>query len=103
MIESIRERFEIFQENQDSIVVTVCLYPEYSDEWDQIDPKGKVLQVLLEYENEDWCKRRELSIEGLEDLAAAQDAYYGSSSPLVPLFVHEKKPVMIADYEVKNA
>ncbi|MBP5222120.1 MAG: LicD family protein [Lachnospiraceae bacterium] len=103
VIESIRERFEIFQENQDSIVVTVCLYPEYSDEWDPIDPKGKVLQVLLEYENEDWCKRRELSIEGLEDLAAAQDAYYGSSSPLVPLFVHEKKPVMIADYEVKNA
>ena len=28
------------------------------------------------------------------------DAYYGSSSPLVPVFTAQKKPVMIADYDV---
>ena len=27
------------------------------------------------------------------------DAYYGSPSPLVPLFMMENKPVMIASYE----
>ena len=33
-----------------------------------------------------------------DDIAMEFDAYYGDSSPLVPAFVMQKKPVMIANY-----
>ena len=34
-----------------------------------------------------------------DDIAAVYDAYYGDSSPLVPAFVIQKKPVMLANYD----
>ena len=37
---------------------------------------------------------------GADDVAEEYDAYYGSSSPLVPAFSVKHKPVMIADFEI---
>lgn len=100
--ESVRSRMEIFRENRDRIGVTVCLYPSDEEEWLRTEPEtaGEVLDLLAAYREEDWYDGLELRKEQYDDLVAGHDAYYGSPSPLVPLFVHEKKPVMISDYGV---
>ena len=42
----------------------------------------------------------ELDNTELEKIVAEYDAYYGSPSPLVTIFSYNKKPVMIADYDI---
>lgn len=102
--DSVKSRMEIFRENSDRIGVTVCLYPADTAEWMKTDA-GKareVLELLHAYEAEEWYEALELKKEWFDDVTDRHDAYYGSPSPLVPLFVHEKKPVMISDYGVSE-
>ena len=102
VVDSIRKRFEIFKENCDSIQITVCLYPEDTEEWNKIDQSVtfELTRLIQEYGKEAWCERQELKKSDFDSLTAGHDAYYGSASPLVPLFTHQKKPVMISEYGV---
>lgn len=98
----VRERMEIFRENREAIQVTVCMYPPDAAEWKQLDPQAsqELERLIASCAAEGWCSRCKLTGDVYESLAAEHDAYYGSASPLVVPFVREKKPVMIADYEV---
>ena len=115
IIESVKERFDIFEGSSDSIDVTVAINPIDINEWRKIDGKlaEELFALIHEYVDisgvitegaqekrlyEYWCRLIEMRLEDYETIVHEHDAYYGSASPLVPMFVHEKKPVMISGY-----
>lgn len=100
VIECVQDRFEIFKENQESIDVTVSIYPMEICEWKGIDERltESMVNLIHRYEDESWCQLCDLQNITFDAIVAGHDAYYGSASPLVPMFVHERKPVMIAGY-----
>ncbi|MBR1865618.1 MAG: LicD family protein [Lachnospiraceae bacterium] len=102
VVKCIRERLELFKENGDSIHVTVGFYPADMSEWRRTDSRltEEIIELLHTYEDKSWYRRCELQKTGFVSVVADHDAYYGSPSPLVLLFTHEKKPVMLADYAV---
>ena len=113
ILEKIRNRMDIFKENSSSINLDIMLYPMNSDTWKQVDEEltDTLLSMMEEYENSSWCRfngfeseiKEKLSTsfnETLEKTAVSYDAYYGSPSPFVTLFTYNKKPVMIAEYDI---
>ena len=90
--DKLTERINIFNENADKIHVSLCIYPETSD------LKEYVLSIAdnlnLEY---DYLS---FNLKNIEKFTSQFDAYYGSSSPLVPVFCGQKKPVMICNYNI---
>ena len=42
----------------------------------------------------------QINPKSADKMAAGYDAYYGSPSPLVPAFIMQKKPVMLADHSL---
>lgn len=77
----INERLGIISSRED-IEVLIKFYPEDNAKWNDIK---KI------------CKDCGKSFEELSKIC---DAYYGSPSPIVPVFVQAKKPVMISRKEV---
>ena len=84
-----------------------------SDIWKQVDEQltSELLKLIDGYVDSSWCKlygfeskiKEKLSTsfnETLEETAVSYDAYYGSPSPFVTLFTYNKKPVMIAEYDI---
>ena len=113
IIEKIRNRMEIFKDNSSSINISIMLYPMNCDTWNRVDEKltQDMLNLIGEYEDSSWCKfygfeseiRDELTNsfnETIEKTVVLYDAYYGSPSPFVTLFAYNKKPVMIAEYDI---
>ena len=100
-LERLRARLEIFRGAADSVRTTVRLYPPGNDAWKSAGEAayGKLEKLLEEFKD---CL--EISEDGMwQDIESAGtffDAYYGSPSPYVPEFVVQKKPVMIADYQI---
>ncbi len=72
--EKIKSRMDIFAENADKIDVEIIHYPKDCD--------------------------TENCFEDMRRLVSSFDAYYGSSMPIVQEFVAQKKPVMIANYDI---
>lgn len=100
LIKTITERFEIFHQNSEKIDTTILLYPSDKQLWRQVDLElSDKLFNILDSEVKDGVKYIEISPMNADAIAEKYDAYYGSSSPLVPAFVTQKKPVMIANYE----
>ncbi|MBR1815111.1 MAG: LicD family protein [Lachnospiraceae bacterium] len=113
ILEKIRNRMDIFRENSSSINLDIMLYPMNSDIWKQVDEQltSELLKLIDGYVDSSWCKlygfeskiKEKLSTsfnETLEETAVSYDAYYGSPSPFVTLFTYNKKPVMIAEYDI---
>ena len=116
IIECIKERLQLFKDNSGSIDVTIALYPQSIAEWNKIDQNltNELLTLISEYSGKDpeqlledrkmcntfngWCDYVEIRQSNYAKLVKGHTAYYGSASPLVPLFVHERKPVMISGY-----
>ncbi|WP_029232814.1 LicD family protein [Butyrivibrio sp. VCB2006] len=72
--EKIKSRMDIFSKNSDKIDVEVFHYPE------------------------DVAKTSNLG--EMRALVGSFDAYYGSSMPIVQEFIAQRKPVMIANYDI---
>ena len=83
---ALRQRLELLKENADKIDVSVCIYPN-----ENID---KVTSGLLD---EFGLNLIPYPSTSLNVFCQKFDAYYGSASPLVPVFAELKKPVMIAN------
>ena len=100
IIESIKNRLDTFMDNKDEIDITVGLYPPDINTWNKVDSRltKRLTDMLSSYGYE------YMSIEPdyikLEAVVAEHDAYYGSASPLVTIFTYNKKPVMIANYDI---
>ena len=100
IIESIKNRLEIFKDNEGAIDLTVGFYPPDINTWNKVDSRltKRLIDLLSSYGYEyipiepDYLK--------LEAIVAEHDAYYGSASPLVTIFTYNRKPVMIADYDI---
>ena len=100
IIESIKNRLDTFKDNEDTIDITVGLYPPDINTWNKVDSRltKRLVDLLSSYRYEympvepDYLK--------LEAIVAEHDAYYGSASPLVTIFTYNKKPVMIANYNI---
>ena len=100
LIKIITDRLEVFHQNSEKIDTTIFLYPSDKQLWRQVDLElSDKLFNILDSEVKEGVKYIEISPMNADAIAEEYDAYYGSSSPLVPAFVTQKKPVMIANYE----
>ena len=92
LLDAFKERLELFKQNESKISVTLCAYP----------PESGSANTFITLANNAGlsCDFITYGLEDSEYIASIFDAYYGSSSPLVPVFVAHKKPVMISNYEL---
>ena len=95
--EKVKYRLETFRENGEGIEVTVKFFPEDKSLWDKVDSKltNEVDRLIKTY-----GLKAAIGAHASPEEISVYDAYYGSASPYVPLFVEKKKPVMIADYNL---
>ena len=105
--DAVASRLEILKNTSDRLKVSVCLYPPIVTTAEQ--------SIQSENTNSELDNFRQIvrnaaattdfpvdsfDIASADEFVSGFDAYYGSSSPLVPIFVAQKKPVMIANYEL---
>ena len=102
MIESVRNRLETFRENSQKVKATITFYPDNRQKWKEIDQS--LTNTLFDMIDKELAKgsfeRVTLIPKEADDLVLNFDAYYGDPSPLVPAFSIQKKPVMIANYNL---
>ncbi len=100
LLDAITKRFEIFKENKDRITITITLYPDDRQQWKNIDSdlSEQLFELIDKNVSAGLFDKLKLIPKEVDDIVEEYDAYYGDSSPLVPAFVMQKKPVMIADY-----
>ena len=100
IIESIKNRLDTFRDNEDTIGITVGLYPPDINTWNKVDSRltKRLIDMLSSY-GYGYMPVEPDNLR-LEAIVAEHDAYYGSASPLVTIFTYVKKPVMIADYDI---
>lgn len=95
-------KLEILKRASDNAVISVALYPDDKNEWNKIN-KGlseKIFSMLDKECSENGFGQIHADVRSVEEIAAGFDAYYGSSSPFVPAFSLNGKPVMIADFSI---
>lgn len=99
---AIVDRLRIFSESNDSVQLTIALYPGERNTWVSVNPKlsDELFKVFDRGVSDGLYEIIAFRQEDADDLAGNYDAYYGSPSPLVPAFATKKKPVMIANYDV---
>ena len=103
VVEAIRNRMEIMKDAGESLDITVAFYPPQMDTWKMVDSgiTEKLLNLVDDYTRESWCTRCDLADVDWQGLAFSHHAYYGSASPIVLMFSQNKKPVMIARYDIE--
>ncbi|MBQ9588711.1 MAG: hypothetical protein IJR29_00855 [Butyrivibrio sp.] len=69
----------------------------YSQNLQQYTPKIVYIPIS---KNCEFTESDRNDLNDLDEIAMSFDAYYGSASPLVPVFAEHKKPVMISNYEM---
>ncbi len=101
LIEAVTKRLETFKENRDKIKVTITLYPDDRQQWINIklDHSERLFDLIDKEVSTGMFDNLKLIPKESDDTTKDYDAYYGDSSPLVPAFVMQKKPVMIANYD----
>ncbi len=100
---AISERMNLLKDCSEKVEISVCLYPA-----DNITAHPERDSQKADDFNQLICSLASSASFAIVsfDMASAEefvfgfDSYYGSSSPLVPIFVAQKKPVMLADYEL---
>ncbi|WP_024866228.1 LicD family protein [Butyrivibrio sp. FCS014] len=99
---ALTSRLTIMSKNKDTLHTFVCLYPDYSIDDPDIPGEYQEFHALTAELSDnagiDVISFPEKDLEGFSKRFAA---YYGSSSPLVPVFSAEGKPVMVADYNIR--
>ena len=99
--EALKERFEIFKENADKVDVTVYLYQTETSShqlelfYDKVKSLAKETAVGIVSNMGET-----VDFKATGDFVSSFTAYYGSSLPIVQEFIAQKKPVMIANYEL---
>ena len=102
LLNAVSKRLEILCENRGDIKTTITLYPDDRQQWRNIDSDlADALFSLIEKKVDDGTLELiPLIPRYADDTALEYDAYYGDTSPLVPAFSVQKKPIMIANYDI---
>ena len=100
IIDRIKQRIRVFQKNAEAIEIGVTFFPTDEMVWKEAD--GHITDEIKKLIGScGWnVEMSVINISDREKIVREYDAYYGSASPLVPLFSEYKKPVMIADYNI---
>ena len=100
-LDSVTNRLETFKENKDRLEITITLYPNDRQQWTNVNNElSKQIFELIDKEVLSGLFDTLYFIpQKADDTAIKYDGYYGDSSPLVPAFIMQKKPVMIANYD----
>lgn len=99
--EALESRLNLIAKNKDTLHVSVCLYPDFLIEDHDTPEYYRQFRVLtMELSENAGIDVISFPKEDLEGFCSNFTAYYGSSSPIVPVFITEGKPVMLSDYEI---
>lgn len=101
LIDVVAKRFETFKVNKDRIRTTITLYPDDRQQWTNVNSEvsERLFDLIDKEVSAGIFDKLKLIPKEADDVAVEYDAYYGDSSPLVPAFVVQKKPIMIANYD----
>ena len=107
--DALKERFKIFKENADKVEVTIYLYQAETCASGKTDACSHELELFY-YKVKSLAKEIAVGLvsnmgemadfKATGDFVSSFTAYYGSSLPIVQEFIAQKKPVMIANYEL---
>ncbi len=103
---AVQKRLSLLKESSDKLDVSVCLYPPCSNpaavdgSQSNTVPNDDFAAKVCPLASAAGFSMVSFDPRDCEAFASRFDAYYGSSSPIVPVFVAQKKPVMIAHYEL---
>lgn len=88
-----------------SMSISIYFYPEDKKQWEYIncDVANRVYEFVENAAKEGKCNIVNNLSNDSDVSALLYDAYYGSPSPLMPAFLVQKKPVMLADYSIANS
>ena len=99
IVASVNKRIKLFLESRDHINISVFFYPNNQNEWNQVNKElsSKIFSTV------ETAGMEVISISPIDsdDIAKNYDAYYGSPSPIVPAFITQHKPVMLANYDIQ--
>lgn len=100
--ESVSKRLDILEDAGKKLDVSIMLYPNSRKTWESVNAglSGKIFDLIERAVSERNFKLFTFDQLNADNAAADFDAYYGSPSPLVPAFVVQHKPVMLADYGI---
>jgi len=105
ILEGLREKLSILSDENDKLEVAVTFFPDNRIEWDNIDSHlfGEIHKTV----DETARQTKRINFFSLAEIEAGLqdgsfDGYYGSPSPLIPSFTLQRKPVMLANYEVRS-
>ncbi|MCR4792574.1 MAG: LicD family protein [Lachnospiraceae bacterium] len=104
-LKSIEARLVTFRNASPDTNVSIALYPSDRDEWKRINTDlseefFRTLDNAVSSEETVRILSTEYIPSDADSITKGFDAYYGSSSPFVPAFATQGKPVMIADLTV---
>ncbi len=99
-IEKMKCKIQVFEKNSDRVDVDVTYFPEMCDVWNRVDEQTTRELVNLVEVADNNLTMVNIDVREDDEIVEEYDAYYGSASPLVPVFSEARKPVMIADYNI---
>lgn len=107
ILDDVKDKMNMFCSSRNEgfgLEVGIGFYPASEEEWNKVNKElyVKLKELLQQYIEGKWCHFCDIEIGYHMDIVYKYDAYYGSPSLLVHLFSGEKKPVMIANYEIKE-
>ncbi len=98
IVQAIEQRIQIFTDSSEHIDMAAYFYPDDIGEWMESD--NELTAKIIALVNKSGVNVISAKTNNSEKLSLDFDAYYGSPTPLIPAFVTQKKPVMIADFEI---
>ena len=103
VVDAVESRLWLFEENSERILPVIGFYPPDLTLWEGVDAAltKQLSDAVDTFITRADCERCDIRMENYETILRESDAYYGSASPLVPMFTQVKKPVMVSDYQVE--
>ena len=100
--DAVSERIDVLKNASEDLTVSVMLYPGNRDEWRTVDEElsDEIFSTVDKVVSDKDMELITLDHLSADRVALDYDAYYGSPSPLVPAFVVQGKPVMLANYGI---
>ena len=100
--DALSERIDILKDTDENLAVSVMLYPDSRTEWRTVDKElsDEIFSMVDKAISDKEMELITLDHVSTDRIASDYDAYYGSPSPLVPAFVVQGKPVMLANYGI---
>jgi len=102
LVDIINGRLDIINESDNSLSMSLAIYPGDRNQWGNIDTNlAEDFFKLVDDMKSNGVELIDVATCDLVEVAKEHDAYYGSPSPLVVEFTRLKKPAMLCDYTVE--